>query len=312
MNRRQDNKVSQAIATQPQEPSLAEHVERNLPVVDYSHDQLQLIKDVYAKGATDPEFKLFVEIAKRKGLDIFSNQIFLVKRYDSELGKMVMRPQTSIDGYRLIADRTQNYAPGRKTEFTHDANGNVLSATAFIKKRVGNEWHEVSAEVWFEEYKQTKKDGTLTVFWKKMPHVMLGKCAEAVTLRKAFPSDLSGIYTTDEMGQADVVIDVSPEKALFEGAPAKQLNAAPDEDVEKKPNGNGREHLIQTVSELDKLIREIRGYGISNAEIQAHMKGLTAVEKRADLNEGQMLTCIEAFEEWANQLHAAKHEGSGK
>jgi len=82
----------------------------------------------------------------------------------------------------------------------------------------------------------------------------------------------------------------------------QQIEAEP----ERKPNG--REHLIQTVSELDKLIREIRGYGISNAEIQAHMKGLTAVEKRADLNEGQMLTCIEAFEEWSNQLHAAKHE----
>jgi phage recombination protein Bet len=298
--------VSQAIATdQREELSLVQHVERNLPIVDYSHDQLQLIKDVYAKGATDVEFKLFVEIARRKGLDIFSNQIFLVKRYDSSLQKEVMRAQTSIDGYRLIADRTQSYTPGRKTEFTHDEKGNVLSATAFIKKRVGNEWHEISAEVWFEEYKQTKKDGTLTVFWKKMPHVMLGKCAEAVTLRKAFPADLSGLYTTDEMGQADVVIDVTPESPALTGEPQKQLEAG-----EKKPNGNGREKLIQIVTDLDNLIREIRGFGISNADIQARMKDLVGVDKRADLNEGQMVACIEEFEDWAARLELDKKGGT--
>ena len=314
MIRSKDNKVSTAIATQQVEQgSLVEHVERNLPVIDYSREQIDLIKEIYAKGATDAELKLFLEIAKRKGLDIFSNQIFLVKRYDSKLGKDVMRPQTSIDGFRLIADRTQNYAPGRKPEFTHDEKGNVLTSTAFVWKRVGGEWREVSAEVWFEEFKQTTKDGSLTVFWKKMPHVMLSKCAEAVTLRKAFPADLSGLYTTDEMGQADVMIDISPEKPLIEGATVKQLNPASDEDA-KKPNGNGngREKLIKTVSDLDSLIRELRSYGISNANIQSRMKEVTGVDKRADLKEAQMLDCIEDFGSWANELHAAKHEGSGK
>jgi len=82
----------------------------------------------------------------------------------------------------------------------------------------------------------------------------------------------------------------------------QQLEAEP----ERKPNG--REHLIQTVSELDKLIRELRSLGISNADIQARMKDLVGVDKRADLNEGQMVACIEEFEDWAARIELDRKE----
>lgn len=281
------------------------------PAIDYNREQIELIKDVYAKGATDSELKLFIEIARRKGLDIFSNQIFLVKRWDSALGREVMRPQTSIDGFRLIADRTGNYAPGRKAEFVHDKNGEVLSATAFVKKRVDGEWHEVSVEVWFEEYAVTTKAGALNAFWKRMPHVMLSKCAEAVTLRKAFPADLSGLYTSDEMGSAEnppaepaaapqvqhaskMIAKAAQIAAELRNAPAVKL---PPKTTPKTP-----------ADTLASLIREIRSYGIDNAEIQAHMKNVTGVEKRGDLTAEQIQTCIEAFEPWANELHAKRTE----
>lgn len=70
----------------------------------------------------------------------------------------------------------------------------------------------------------------------------------------------------------------------------------------KKPNGNGREKIIQTVTDLDNLIRELRSLGVSNADIQARMQDLVGVNKRADLNEGQMVACIEEFEDWAARL----------
>jgi hypothetical protein len=55
----------------------------------------------------------------------------------------------------------------------------------------------------WSNYVQTSKDGHPTKFWSSMGPLMLGKCAESLALRRAFPEDLSGIYTADEMMQAD-------------------------------------------------------------------------------------------------------------
>lgn len=167
----------------------------------YDAEKVDLIKDTIARGASDDELMLFLHLAQRSGLDPFSRQIYLIERRANVNGewKTTRQPQTGIDGLRLIADRTERYAPGRQPSYTYDVAGGLVTATAYVKKFVRGEWHEIAATAHYDEYVQRKKDGQPNQMWAEKPHIMLAKCAEAQVLRRAFPAEMSGLYTADEI-----------------------------------------------------------------------------------------------------------------
>lgn len=198
----------------------------------YTPERVDLIKRTIAKGASDDELALFIAQCKRTGLDPFARQIYCIqRRAQDEGGQWVakMETQVSIDGLRLVADRTQTYCPGREPTYAHDKEGRLVSATAYVRKLVGGTWHEVAATAHYLEYVQTKRDGHPTKFWATKPHIMLAKCAEALALRKAFPMDLSGLYTPEEIGSEPPAGPVQ-----IEAAPAPSPRPA----LEHKPNGD--------------------------------------------------------------------------
>lgn len=160
----------------------------------FSPDQISLIKSQVAKDASDQELAMFLHQCKKTGLDPLTRQIYFVKR----AGRMTI--QTSIDGFRVIAERSKTYAGQDAPVWTYDETGEILNCAVTVY-RFGPNGQRYPAGVGVAFYKEYYPNPQL--LQKSLKHTMIAKVAEALALRKAFPQDLSGLYTTDEMKQAN-------------------------------------------------------------------------------------------------------------
>jgi phage recombination protein Bet len=172
----------------------------------FTPEQIDLIKDITAPRAelTDRELAIFLYTARRLGLDPVARQIYAVKYSDRERGGKTLSLQTSIDGYRAIAARSGELDGIEDSVFGPEvaADGGTYPAWASVTVHRKGASHGFTATARWSEYRRLDKEG-LSRFWHDKPYTMLGKCAESLALRKAFPADLSGVYTAEEMEQAE-------------------------------------------------------------------------------------------------------------
>jgi phage recombination protein Bet len=164
----------------------------------WTPEQTQLIATTIAPGCSSDELRLFAYACQRTGLDPFSKQIYAIKRG----GKMTI--QAGIDGLRAIAERTGEL-DGSHTEWCGDdgqwadvwisAKPPAAAKTTIWRKGSS---HPFTGVARFADYNAGQG------LWSKMPAAMIAKCSEALALRKAFPANLSGVYSTDEMEQVEV------------------------------------------------------------------------------------------------------------
>lgn len=178
----------------------------------------------------------FQHTCARTGLDPLARQIYCIGRFGSD--GLEWSIQTGIDGFRVVAERSKQYAGQAPAEWMTESGEWV---DVFVKKLHGD--HPLAARVkvyrhdWdkdkpavgiatWDEYAQTKRNGDLTAMWQQRGPGQLAKCAEALAMRKAFPQDLSGVYTDDELRpnvvEAEVVEDW---EALIASAPTSEALA---------------------------------------------------------------------------------------
>jgi phage recombination protein Bet len=200
----------------------------------FSKEQIDLIRRTIAPGTSDDELKLFLEVCKGKGLNPFTRQIYAIVRRSGDSKKMTI--QTGIDGYRLLAARSGKYA-GQLGPQWCDKDGQWIDVWLADEppaaSRVAVLHRDFKEPLWrvakYKSYVQVY-NGKPSDLWNKMPEVMLAKCAEALALRAGFPEELSGIYTREEMMQADSENDLPAQVLAQETVIETEVVEMPEAD----------------------------------------------------------------------------------
>lgn len=218
------------------------------------------------------EMASFLHECQRRKLDPFTRQIYLIGRFDKRAGRTVYRSQTSIDGFRLIARRSADtsgidYAYEDTIWFDKDGGRHEVwlsaeppAAAKVVVVRNGNR-HDAVARL--GAYVPTNREGKPTGLWQNMPDTMIAKCAEALALRKAFPEDLGGLYTAEEMGQADnqtvtaTIVQDAPKATVSRPAPAERPAPVGEADEDAQPYAE-EAHLVRTLDALKDVHERAR------------------------------------------------------
>lgn len=214
-----------------------------------SPKEVETLKSVYARSLADHEFKVFLMVCERTKLDPFKKQVYAVKRKSSD-GKEVMTIQTGIDGFRALAMRTGKYAGQDDVVFEEDGSPYPKKATVTVYSIIQGMRVPFTASARWSEYFPGERLGFM---WKKMPHTMLGKVAEALALRKMAPEDTSGLYLEEEMQQAGVVQNIQPTVE----AP-KQKEEAIEAEFQDMDNHIRSMSMEQVAGETIAMAREMK------------------------------------------------------
>lgn len=291
----------------------------------FSAEQRELLaRTILREVKSEDERRLFIETCERTRLDPFQRQIFPVIRRekvgrgsdDHWVDRMTI--QVSIDGFRLVAQRTGEYA-GQVGPHWCGPDGQWrdvwLAPEPPVAARVGvyrrGFVEALFAVARFDAYAQTrtvKTDGgrqklVHAGLWARMPDLMIGKCAEALALRRAFPAELSGLYTSDEMAQAENPPAAAPLEPRTQERPAAAPPPPVDDDafasaIAGEPTASAAIQALEHVNTDDRFLAWAGVYvpilgTLPKAEKARLWRAMVATAKTIGLEEGDVRAIVD-------------------
>lgn len=210
---------------------------------------VDILKKSKFKGFTDDEIRYCSKVSQTLNLSPFLNQIHFVRRKNKD-GTYSVAAQVGIDGFRLAAQRAGGYAGSDDAVFEYDARDTghtrPIKATVTVWRMVDGQRCPFTASARWSEFYNPQGG-----MWDKLPHQMIGKTAEAQALRKAFPAELSGIHTPEEMDQASAPTkaqDIEAKIVEAEGEPAP-AEPAPSNNALVCPTCSGKRAMVSKYHE---------------------------------------------------------------
>lgn len=256
-------------------------------------EQCQLLKDTVCSQLNDGQLNLFVVACRQSGLDPFRRQICAVLRYSNREKRQMMTIQVEIGGLRSIAQACGGYLGQTGPEWCGE--DGVWKDVWVPKKpphaarvgvvKAGNTQPTLGIALYRSFYQQKSP------LWGTMPEHMLAKCAEAQALRRAFPQRLSGLYTNDEMQQADSITPDAPPNLDALKTPRNWTDEFKDFLEHADAQGVSTEHIERFCSTVHDFLEPGEGWrelGRKQAEdiMRRRDEFLTAVKKYAAKQEG--------------------------
>lgn len=249
----------------------------------WTPQQRAALAQLGVKDASDGDLAVFFHQVQRTGLDPFARQVYMIGRQANENidGRWVKSTkwtiQTGIDGFRLIARRASDAARetyGYAETLWCGEDGRWVDVwlshqpPAAAKVTVYRNGQPFPAVALFREYAVFKQDGSPTKMWAEKGSLMLAKCAEALALRKAFPQDLSGLYTSDEMDRSNREGEAAAPAPSRVEYPAQATSLADAIAAEEPPSPEPLRTAAQA-RELNSLLRELSMTGDPAAALRS-------------------------------------------
>jgi phage recombination protein Bet len=268
-------------------------------------EDVETIKNAIFKGCEESELKLFLHDCQRQGVHPLDRLIHPTVRKDKN-GNRTYTPITSIDLFRARAEDSGCYAGNDEPVFSGDPKTEAFQATVTVYKIVQGVRCAFTATARWTEYKPDSANNK-DFMWQNKPHVMLGKCAEALALRKAFPRQLGRLYVKEEMEQAEQPIQQEEPKPKGKVTipPSEKLNVRKLKPEESKLHPPDEDRVPTEVTDASVVSAEpivVPDDGLEAVVLKAYSKEKT--DKKGNAYRGVLLVHADNSEKWWNCYHA--------